>query len=519
MNKLSRRGFIGGLGAVVAAGAAGSLAACSPNDIEMQTSDTAEVTNTAPPTHIDEELTCDIVIVGAGCSGLAACVHAAEAGKKIICIDELGVVGGSSGGVEGLFAVGSRFQQEQGIDVSMGEMVRTEMTQNQFRIKSLVLRDLIEASGENIGWLADHGVRFGQIDNYVGKHPIFHWYETGTGQESYIPPMQDSAENAGVEFILETSAESLIQADDGSVIGLYAKKSEGSILQVNAKAVILATGGYAERIDYLTQFGYTEENTIAGGMYGNGSGHEMAISCGSASYMSNSGILGSITVAGLPAFYDGGYFNQVMQPVTGVASAIWVNESGDRFVNEDLTLDNPMVGANPTRQHDKVFILLDEAMMTEYVNGDEQGLNELEYALDQGIIIGASSWSELASETGMDSDVLDSTITRYNENCALGDDRDCGKASDYLKAYSSQGKVYAILTKNSVGKTIGSVQTDRNFSAIDENGEPIVGLYVVGVEGAMIWASVYTMNISGSCGAHNIFSGRTAAQHAIDTLL
>ena len=70
----------------------------------------------------------------------------------------------------------------------------------------------------------------------------------------------------------------------------------------------------------------------------------------------------------------------------------------------------------------------------------------------------------------------------------------------------------------STGEALRSI-FNRNFNVVDEQAEPIAGLYAVGVEGAMIWANVYTMNISGSCGAHNIYSGRTAVLHAVETRL
>ena len=47
------------------------------------------------------------------------------------------------------------------------------------------------------------------------------------------------------------------------------------------------------------------------------------------------------------------------------------------------------------------------------------------------------------------------------------------------------------------------------------SGAPIEGLYVTGVEGAMLWANVYTMNIAGGCNANNINSGRVAVRHAL----
>ena len=210
-----------------AAAAAITAAGLKPEDFQTA------VENNAEPAE-DSTVDTDIVIVGAGCSGLAACVQAADGGAKVICLEAMSSAGGGAGGVEGLFAVGSSLQKEQGIEVSVGELVRTELVQNQYRNSSLVLKDLIRTSGEDIDWLAEHGVLFGTVDNYVGFHPIFHWFETLNGAESYIPQMHDAAEAGGVEFVFNTHADSLVIADDGSVAGVYATKDESSVLQVNA---------------------------------------------------------------------------------------------------------------------------------------------------------------------------------------------------------------------------------------------------------------------------------------------
>ena len=145
----------------------------------------------------------------------------------------------------------------------------------------------------------------------------------------------------------------------------------------------------------------------------------------------------------------------------------------------------------------QAFILMDEAMMNDYVAGDAQGLKELEDGQAKGIIFKASNWKDLASSIGADAEILSETLESYNGCCEAGDDSDFGKASEFMRPLAMEGTVYAVEIKSSLGKTMGSSKTDRNFNVVDEQAEPIAGLYAVGVEGAMIWANVYTMNISG----------------------
>ena len=122
---------------------------------------------------------------------------------------------------------------------------------------------------------------------------------------------------------------------------------------------------------------------------------------------------------------------------------------------------------------------------------------------------------ELAELMGVDAAALSATVERYNGYCDEGVDEDYGKPAELLMPVR-QAPFYAVHITIDVQVSIGSIATDRSFRALSEAGEPIKGLYVVGVEGAMLWANVYTMNIAGGCNANNVYSGRVAARHALE---
>lgn len=512
--EITRRSFLGGMSALAAVGALG-MSACSAKEAGSQ----SEESDDASVVEVDETRDCDIVIIGAGTSGLAAAVQAADEGRSVICVDSSSTAGGGATGVEGVFGVGSQMQKDQDIEVSVGDLVRTELVQNQYRNSSLVLKDLLHTSGEDIDWLAEHGVLFGAVDNYVGFHPIFHWFQTGNGAESYIPQMQSAAESAGAEFVFGTHADSLIKDDSGKVTGVLCSASGGTVVQINAKAVILATGGFAENRDLVMQVGFNDAITLNGGMFGDGSGYEMATSVGGSGNIQNAGFLGAVTLPGLPAFYEGGYFCSVMNACADQPTNVWVNGLGERFVNEDLSLDNHMVSANLAKSVDSLYILMDEEMMTAYINGDEEGEKELADALDSGLFFQGDGWTDLAAKLGMEGSALEETVATYNGYCSAGVDDDYGKSADFLKPLASSGVVYALDAKISLSKSVGCTKTDRDFRVIDGDSNPIEGLYAIGTEGAMVWANVYTMNLSGSCAAHNVYSARTAVKHAVANLM
>lgn len=519
MESLSRRMFVGGLGALIASGALATAAGCSPQSA-TDMADTGTTDTVKDDIVPDSTVECDILVIGAGASGLTAALQAAQLEARTICLEATGDVGGNAFGIEGIFGVDSSMCKAQNLDVSAGALIRKEMDQSQYRCNSLALTDLVHASGENIDWMLDNGILFDRVDTYVGDLPVFHYFTTGSGAESFIAPLRAAAEKAGAEFVFNAHADALATDENGRVCGAFATDANG-VTRYDAKAVIVATGGFADNIELRSQIGYTEDTPVFGAPGRDGSGHTMCIEAGAASNLRNACGMGGVWVDGI-SFARG---------LSSVLNIIWVNENGERFVNEDLGMENPMGGANVLAQQERVYGLFDQALMEEYLAADSDNFSALlaggevpdqhevlQQAIEKGIAFEAATLADLAAQIEVDEAMLQATVDRFNGFCAEGDDRDYGKGAPFLVPYG-EGPFYAIAISNGLATTLGSVRTDRNFSALDAEGNPIEGLYVVGVEGAMLWASLYTMNISGSACANNVHSGRIAAQHAAKTCL
>ena len=146
------------------------------------------------------------------------------------------------------------------------------------------------------------------------------------------------------------------------------------------------------------------------------------------------------------------------------------------------------------------------------------GYQELADGIELGVIFKGETLAELAAQTDMDPAVLQASVERYNESVAMGADIDFGKDPANLVAMG-EGPYYLVELTCEILCVCGSVKTDRNFNAVDAHKRPIPGLYVAGVEGSMIWANVYTINISGACNANSVNSGRTAVRHAVANCL
>ena len=122
---LSRRSFLGVAAACGLAAGAG-LAGCAPkpdDDPTAQENEQEQPDKNMAPTDIKETLDADVLVVGLGMSGLAAAVQAASNGAKVIGIEKMNATGGNGIGVEGIFAVGSSLEVEQGIEIDPAEIV------------------------------------------------------------------------------------------------------------------------------------------------------------------------------------------------------------------------------------------------------------------------------------------------------------------------------------------------------------------------------------------------------------
>ena len=512
---LSRRTFIKGFTAAgIGAAAIAGLSSCSPASEGSATKGSDEAADGQKTFDVTQTLECDVCVVGAGASGLAACVEAAQEGASVICLESQPATGGNINGVEGCFGIGSKMQQERGINIDPGATIRSELAASQMRASGPGYVDMVHASGENIDWLVDNGVQFGGVDVDKGTLEVFHRFPTGHGKEDYAKPMTAKAEELGVQFVLDTAAHTLIKNDAGAVSGVYADGKDGTI-QVNAKAVIVATGGFAQNEDLMV--GVSEnKNLTYGGMEGHdGSGHLMCVDAGARSYRDRAAMLIAFAVDGTPGYYDGGLFAFVL----GVAApyAVWVNQNGERFANEDCASENAMLMCMPHLAQTETFCVMDDAMMQTYGNGSDQLEPQIEQGIDAGTIFKADSIEELAKAAGLPADAFASTIDEYNEMCASGSDHNYGKNPANLVALG-QAPYYALRVSGGLNSTIGSIYTDRSFHALDENMAPIDGLYVVGVEGAMLWSNLYTINVSGGCNANNVNSGRVAARDAVSKL-
>ncbi|MBP3520850.1 MAG: FAD-dependent oxidoreductase [Oscillospiraceae bacterium] len=422
----------------------------------------------------DETYDTDILVVGAGAAGLAAALSAQEAGANVMVMEKTGITGGSttrSGGK--VLAAGTKWQEAQDFTDNADMMYDYLMS---FDRDGLMDGDLVkqfcDASLENIMWLSDRGV------NFINVEPIHssitpwrvHNVTGGGGQTNghggqIMVPLTNTFEKNGGKIIYECAAKELLTNADGAVVGVVGEKTHGGKVTINAKNVILATGGFAHSEDeYLLPYkSFLPSNAASGVPMGNvGDGLRMATAIG-AKQVVNPGM--QLVHVNYDCYIG---INE--------ESGLIVDMNGERFVDE-WTYQSHVSSAAARRNSPAIF----------YITSTKDGVCAEPYAMVQwGVTIEspnfsykASSLEELAGLMDVDAETLISTVERYNALCAKGKDDDFGKPADYLIPVEGD-TYYAFKMLPGSSVTFGGLQLDSAARVLDTNDQPIPGLYAAG---------------------------------------
>ncbi|MCL2808295.1 MAG: FAD-dependent oxidoreductase [Coriobacteriia bacterium] len=523
---VSRRAFLG-FGAAAAAAAGVGMVACTPFAGEGSTGspgERSEVESPTPPSKVDAVYDTDLLIIGGGGSGLACAVQASLNGTDSILLEKNTLLGGNANFVEGMFAINSKMAQEQGIHVTTAQIVEDELVRGQHRQNAAFWVDLCERSAENIEWCLEQGVLYnGIIDNYHGGlHPTFHWFKDGKSSVGYVQPMITRVEELGINVHFGTAAYQLI-VKDGVIAGAYAQGDEGTI-QYNARAVIMATGGFGGNPELIKKQGWdTEHLFVVGSPNAAGDAYKMAMEIGAKDFIfeSSQSILYTI-----PAFPNINFHDDALNPINGYfgiaagGPVLWVNENCERFTRENLTDDNLVLQCIPGRDNLANYTVFDQAILDKFFAVDDAAKAMFEDSLANdytNTLVKSDSIEGLAQAFGLDTKTFVATVNRYNELCKAGSDDDLGKPASKMIAIEN-GPFYMAQMGYSYFFETGGITTDKERRVLNNDKQPIGGLYAIGNDGNMNYRHVYTINMPGTAMGNQVNSGREAANHAAQYL-
>jgi fumarate reductase flavoprotein subunit len=470
----------------------------------------------------------DVIVIGAGGTGLAAAVAAAERGARVTLLEKHSP-GGNTAMAMGLLAADSPLQKRMCLSATTDEVFRMAMEYSHWRIDPRIVRAFVNKSGDTIRWLEEKGLELKELPSMFPGQTFRTWHcidaLKATGP-ALVKTLRKSCEDLGVRLLTRCPARKLLVGEKGAVLGVLAER-EGREMKLLAKSVVIATGGYGGSKDLLKKYFPAYEDTMRywGTPHVTGDGLLMAVDAGA----STEG-LGTLMVH--PHSYPG------PAHITALAiqpSTLWVNKNGIRFADEALTFHYVECGNAINRQPGKcVFTLLDEAIKDKiaeegvltlglretgvFAGGKLRGVDkELQSQVQKGVKI-AESWEEIARWLGTTPETLKATIEEYNGFSDRGYDATFGKDRRYLQALRKP-PFYAIKCYLSFLTTLGGIKINERMEVLDGQDNPIPGLYAGGDTTGGWQGDTYCMPLSGSALGYAVNSGRIAAENAVNFAL
>ncbi|MBN2589730.1 MAG: FAD-binding protein [Sedimentisphaerales bacterium] len=430
----------------------------------------------------------DVIIVGAGASGVPAALSAKENGATVAVLQKENIVVSQGNAGAGIDLSKS---DPAGIEALVARLIKD----NAHRCNPKLLRQWAYNSGEAIPWIIDRAKKGGAQVTNQGNAPQLHitdvngytinFHTSSFGPKPYtngdgMRAMAKVAQKAGVEFFFSTPAVQLIQNSSGEALGVIGKSQDGTYTKFMAnKGVILATGDYQNNkamCDYFVpdtiNFGRKQLNRT-------GDGFILGYWAGA--------VIEPVGHTKMLHDFDAGPATMCDMPFLAV------DQSGKRFVNENAemsVLNNYLRQEENTGQYSQIFdsnymtqakdwpgVLVSPEDMKNYMPeepGPYKGVFETFINTFK-----ADTIEELAKKLKVDPANLAATVKRYNELVTFGKDSDFGKPADQLHPIDTP-PFYGIHRTVRVSAICSGLVVDENHQCLDADGEPIKGLYAIG---------------------------------------
>ena len=443
-----------------------------------------------------KDLDTDVVIIGAGGAGMTAAINTAQAGKDVILLEKMPYAGGNTTkATGGMNAAETHYQAEQGIDDSVEQFVEDTMEGGHNINDKDLVTTLAENSAEAIDWLDSIGAPLPKVSFSGGAtNARIHAPEDGSGVGAYlVTSLLKKMDELDINVMYDTKATSLI-SKDGTVTGVKAE-SKDTEYTINAKAVILATGGFGNNEDMIVQYRKDLKGTVTTSAPGiTGDGIVMAEDVGAD--------LVDIEQIQLHPTVEQKTSMLITESVRG-DGAILVNQDGKRFTDELLTRD--VVSAAELEQPGSyAYIIFDQRL--------RDGLKAIEKYVSTGITVQGDTIEELAEKIDVDPATLAETLKNWNQYVADQNDPDFGRTTG-MDQDLSQAPFYAIKIAPGIHHTMGGVHIDTDARVIDKDGNPIPGLFAAGE----VVGGVHGGNrLGGNAVADVVVFGKIASESAVD---
>lgn len=459
-----------------------------------------EVEAAAPVEKTDEELECDVVVVGAGGAGLTASVLATQEGQNVILLEKMPFVGGNSLRAEGgMNAADTKVEAELGItDSTVDNFVEDTLHLGHDLADPELVRTLAENSAEAVDWLYSIDAPLPEVVATGGtSHKYLHKPEGGLPVGEYlVEKLKVQAEALGIDVRVNTKATEILM-EDGQAVGVKAEDAEHNYT-IHAKSVVLTTGGFGANFDLMASYDESLRNAVTTNHSGaTGDGIAMAQAVGA-----DTVDMEQIQLHPTVIQSDGTLVSESVRS----HGAIIVNTQGKRFVN-DLAGRDVVSQAELKQPDGYCFIIFDQHLQ------DEVALTQK--FIDRGFTITGNTYEELAENMGLTGEAVKNfvnTMNTWNESVAKGVDEEFGRDNG-MDADLSTAPYYAIKIAPGIHHTMGGIKINSNAEVIDTDGNVIPGLFAAGETTGGIHGG---NRVGGNAVCDFIVFGRIAGKSASD---
>ena len=520
-----------------AAAAALTAAGLNPDDYKTAVENDASAE--------DSTVDADVVVVGAGGAGMTAAITAAAEGKSVVILESQSMVGGNSVRATGGMNAGKTVYQDEnefgesaGVEKTLktaaekyadnetitalaktvseqwaayqanptGYFDSVELMELDTMIGGKGINDpeLVETlcanSADAIDWLDEHGITLHNVSSFGGAsvkrihRPVNAEGKTVSVGSYMIPLLQENCEKAGVKMMLDTTATEILTDANGAAVGVKATGASGETVTVNAKAVVLASGGFGANLDMVVKYkpelkGFMTTN--APGIQGQGI--EMAQAIGAATVDMDQIQIHPTVEANTAALITEGLRGD---------GAILINEEGQRFIDEVGTRD--VVSAAEIAQTGSYsWLVVDQAMA--------DASSVIQGYIKKGYTVTGATYEELGKAMGVDAAAFAETMEKWNGYVEAKNDPDFGRTS--FANPLNTAPYYAVKVTAGVHHTMGGLKINANTEVLNEKGEVIPGLFAAGeVTGGVHGAN----RLGGNAVADFTVFGRIAGAAASD---
>jgi fumarate reductase flavoprotein subunit len=445
---------------------------------------------------LNEPQNYDVVVVGSGGAGLAAAIQACDEGARVLIVEKMSTIGGNTIKASvGMNAAETRFQKLKGIEDSKELFYQETLKGGQFKNNTVLLKEFIERAPQAVEWLAAHNIELSDI-TITGGMSIDRTHRPADRSAVggfLISGLVKNLNKRNIDVMLDTSVTEIRYAE-GAVQGVNLLNEENEVQVVNAKSVIVATGGFSANRDMVVKYRPELDGFVTTNHKGaTGSGIAILQNIGAGTVD-----MGEIqihpTVEQTTSYL-------ISEAIRG-GGAILVSQAGKRFYNEMETRDK--VSAEIIALPEKsAWVIFDEQVRANNKAADEY--------IAKGFVISAPTPEELAVKLNMDPQTLSETLLRYNLFVVEKKDEDFGRTTA-LRHPLNQGPFFAIRIAPGVHHTMGGVTINPDTAVLDAQKQVITGAWAAGeVVGGIHGANRIGGNAVADIIIFGILAGKNAA--------